>query len=225
MTDACSRHRPYLAALADGEVELVPAATREHVQTCRDCGRELEAHRLLGQRLRAGARAEQPAAAAFTPAGRRRAFLPLAAVAAVLAVVIGVQLVIRSGPDPLAAAVTVADRQPEYWSSDPVQLAAWCSKTYGNRVPAVAVNGLTPVGARMDWPDGIGVATVSYRLDGMPVHISWLSSSAGGPVPTAVTVNGRQAVVVRAHGITALVTGDASERQLQDVARQVASAE
>lgn len=222
MTDPCAVHRPYLAAIADGELDLVPEATRDHVSTCPDCGFELRTHMLLGSRLREAALAER---ARIAPRFGRLA--PLAVAATLLVAVAGVELASHSAPVPLpvADAVLVADRQPAYWSSSPSDLAAWCTAQYGNRVPAVTIAGLQPVGARMDWTGGVGVATVTYRLEGRAVHVSWLTQNVAGAAPAEMTVAGRPAVVVQAHGITAVVTGDASEDQLMAVAKEVGTAE
>lgn len=222
MTDVHAEHRPYLAALADGEVELVPPGTRSHVEQCAECRTELEAHRLLGSRLRAAARAVGPA----RPAGaaRVRLLLPLAAAAAVAIVLGGIFLASRSAaPDPLASAVLVADQRPEYASNNPVEIARWCTAKYGNRVPVVALPGLVPEGARMDWPHEQGVATVTYALDRETVRVSWLSVAEGAAQPQLVTVSGKPAVLVRKNGLTALVSGTATPAELLHVAQEVAS--
>src|SRR6516225_321549 len=49
---SCAPHRPYLSAIADGELGLVPAPMLAHVRSCRACGREVETHALLTVRLR-----------------------------------------------------------------------------------------------------------------------------------------------------------------------------
>jgi len=221
MLDLHADHRPYLAALADGELELVPAATRQHVADCDQCRTELEAHQLLGQRLRAASRAAEPAT---LKQPSRRFVLPLAAAVAVAIVVGGAVLATRPAtPDPLAAAVLVANQSPEYTSSNPVEFAHWCTVKYGNRVPVVALPGLTPQGARMDWPHDQGVATVTYALDSETVHVSWLSVAEGGSDPQVVNAGGKPAVLVRRHCITALVSGDATQAELLHVAQEVAA--
>jgi hypothetical protein len=221
--DVHTDHRPYLAALADGELELVPVATRAHVDDCDQCRAELEAHQLLGRRLRAAARSVAPVPAAGG-ASTRRFLLPLAAAAAVAIAIGGAFLATRPAtPDPLAAAVLVANQQPEYASADPVEIARWCTVQYGNRVPVVALPGLTPTGARMDWPHDQGVATVTYTLDRETVHVSWLSVAEGGAQPEVVTVGGKPAVLVRKHGITALISGTATQPELVHVAQEVAA--
>jgi hypothetical protein len=223
MTDLHAEHRPFLAAIADGELELVPAPTREHVAGCDQCHAEVEAHRLLGSRLRAAANAAEPVPLPAPP-GRARLLLPLAAAAAVLLVIGGAALALRpTAPDPLASAMLVASQAPEYSSSDPVEIARWCTAKYGNRVPVVALPGLQPEGARMDWPHDQGVATVTYALDSETVHVSWLSVAAGGAQPQAVNVAGRPAVLVRKHGLTALISGTATQSELLHVAQEVAS--
>jgi len=221
--DLHAQHRPYLAALADGELELVPAETQEHVADCEQCRAELDAHQLLGQRLRAAARevAPEPVAAA---ASRRSFILPLAAAAAIAIVIGGAVLATRSQvPDPLASAVLVAAQKPQYTSSDPTDIAGWCTAKYGNRVPVVNLSGLQPQGARMDWPHDVGVATVTYHsVDSATIHVSWLSVAEGGPQPEVLSIDGKPAVLVRRHGITALVTGNATQSELVHVAQEVA---
>jgi hypothetical protein len=222
--DLHAEHRPYLAALADGELELVPAATRAHVAACVECGSELEAHRLLSSRLRAAARASAPLQLVPSAPRGRRLLLPLAAAAALVLVVGGVAFATRPQvPAPVTAAVLVAARQPQYLSTDPVEIASWCSAQYGNRVPVVAFSDLTPQGARMDWPSGDGVATVTYSLNGRTVHVSWLSVPEGSAQPEVLTVGGRPAVLVREHGLSVLVSGSAPSDQLVRVAREVES--
>ena len=225
--DACSSHRPYLAALADGETNLVPAETVEHARDCPDCSREVAAHSLLGNRLRAAAQAAEPrrAAGAWAGVGGWRLF-PIAVAAAVAVAIAGVELSSRAAPDPvLASAVLVANRQPEYQSNDAADLARWCTAKYGNRVPQVAISGLVPEGARMDWPGGTGIATVTYVLNGHAVHVSWVSKPEGASQPQIVQVSGQPAAVVRAHGISAVVTGNAPESDLLRVAQEISTGE
>ena len=51
----CATHQPYLPAIADGELALVPASTLAHVRDCPTCKREVETHSLLSARLRQAA--------------------------------------------------------------------------------------------------------------------------------------------------------------------------
>src|SRR5438477_7229292 len=111
MTDACADYRPYLAALADGEADLVPPGTAEHVQTCSDCAAELATHQLLSSKLRTAIKA--PAAPLPMPP-RRTLLVPLAAAAAVLAIAAGALFMTWPPTDPVASAVLVADRQPQF---------------------------------------------------------------------------------------------------------------
>lgn len=48
----CERQAQYLAALADGELRLVPLETARHLARCPQCRRELDVQRLLKRRLR-----------------------------------------------------------------------------------------------------------------------------------------------------------------------------
>ena len=75
--NACAMHREFLGALADGEKELVPAATIEHVENCADCSREAAAHRLLNSRLREASAHLDEAVMRPLPATTRRLHLVL----------------------------------------------------------------------------------------------------------------------------------------------------
>ncbi|MDP9324944.1 MAG: hypothetical protein M3O87_00215, partial [Candidatus Dormibacteraeota bacterium] len=87
----CAEARSYTGAVADGEMELVPASAVDHVATCEACSREVDWQR-AGNLALAGALAQQaemdssaPAAAAMTPAaGRTRRWRPGALVASVV---------------------------------------------------------------------------------------------------------------------------------------------
>ncbi|HEX6487507.1 MAG TPA: hypothetical protein VF137_01355 [Candidatus Dormibacteraeota bacterium] len=217
-----AQHRPYLAAIADGELGLVPAETQAHVRDCEECSVELTAHQMLRARLR-----EAAYAAPATPAWRSRLVTrrvaPLALAFAAAIAVVSLEIVNMS-PDPaLAAAVLVAGRQPQYHSTDATDVARWCTEQYGNRVPLVAVSGLQPEGARMDWPHDIGIATVTYQLHGQTVHISWLRKAVGTPQPAEETVNGTRMVVLRINGITAVITGTVPDSDLLKVAQEIAA--
>lgn len=225
MTDVHAEHRPYLAALADGERDLVPASTRAHVEDCEQCRAELESHQLLSHKLRQAWTSPgtgEVSRRSRDGGARGRLLVPLAAAAAV-AIAIGGAVLATRPPDALASAVLVASRQPEYTSQNPVDIARWCTAKYGNRVPVVALPGLQPQGARMDWPQDQGVATVTYLLDKETVHVSWLTVAEGTAQPQAMTVGGKPAVLVRKHGITALISGTASQPELLHVAQEVAA--
>ena len=102
---SCAPHRPYLAAIADGEPGLVPASTLAHVRNCQACGCEIRTHSLLTDRLRL----------AVAPArGRPASPLRRPVVAAVAALLVALTAVVLAawhglaGQDQVAVAAAAA---------------------------------------------------------------------------------------------------------------------
>lgn len=214
--DPCESHRPYLAALADGEAELVPAATRAHVGGCAECGRELAAHGQLGEMLRASLRDthDRPVAAVVRRRHRLIGFIAVAA-AAVLALVATIVTVrtLRGSADPVAAAVTAEHRSPILQTSDPNAIATWCATNSDRRPPVVTLHSLVPSGARMDTAAGRSIVTIFYRAtSGETITISWLdadSSPLTETQATAQSVDGQIVLVLHGAAGTAVIGGDA----------------
>lgn len=219
---ACEEHRRYLAAIADGEGQLVPDATLDHVQACPSCQREVETHRLLSQQLRSAvtsAVAGRPAVAAQAPAVRqpatgRRTALAVIALLLVLAVIGGVRIwPLLSGDAQVAAAAEVAGQPAQFSSGDPAEIGAWCERASGRQMPQVALPQLTPEGARMDQRGGGEIVTVRYRAqDGHLVTVSWLDASPVPPDRRGVEARKegeRTVLVAHSAGGTAVVSGDA----------------
>lgn len=230
----CRRQAQYLAAVADGELRLVPPETARHLAGCPHCRRELEVQRLLKRRLReAVLRTEDGAPSRLygrrTRPGRARGWWPAVAlvVAAALASagLAGTRLL--AGEDRVAAAIAVAAQPPQYRSADGSSIASWCRRTAGRPMPEVELSELSPVGARMDSRAGAPIVTVTYRTDqGGRVSVSWLDASAVAPGSTAVqarTVSGRTVLVVSSRSGQAVVSGDVPMSRLWNAAGEIES--
>jgi len=208
----CEQHRPYLAALADGETELVPPGTLTHVSGCNDCAQEVDTHRLLGARLRETMNVDQ------SPLRRRagrRWLLRLGAVAAAVVVVAGAAAGWHSytGEDRVTAAVAVASGQTQYRSSDPTAITSWCERTSGRPMREVTLSDLSAEGARTDHRAGIDIVTVTYTTaQGARINISWLDASQAPLSQAGVqtrTIDGRTVLVVTSPSGTAVISGSA----------------
>ncbi len=217
---SCAQHRPYLAAIADGEVELVPLPTLAHVRTCRACAREVQTHSLLSARLReavapapirSGSWLRRPwAAAAF-------AMLLVAAIVAGLATWRG-----HGTQDQVLAAAYAAQRPPQFNSADESAIGAWCAHESGRPMPVVALPSLTPLGARADQVAGGRVVTVAYRTDaGSLVTVSWLDDARGPSSVADRSTGGRTVLLVRSASGTAVVAGEAPAPILRSIAAQL----
>ena len=208
----CEQHRPYLAAFADGEAELVPAATLTHVGDCPGCAEEAHTHRLLGARLRAGVNVDR----LRTPRWGGRCWpVRLGAAAAVMMALAGAAAGWQAytGEDRVAAAVAVASEQPQDRSSDPSTLTSWCERASGRPMREVALPGLSPLGARMDHRGGTDIVTVTYATpQGDRINVSWLDASHAltdmSDVQTRM-VEGRTVLLVASPSGTAVISGSA----------------
>src|SRR5215472_12652028 len=174
---SCAPHREFLAAIADGETELVPAATLAHVETCPDCAREIRAHRLLASRLRqASPQLAEPVPArrvGVVTAGRVRGIA--AAAATLLVTAAGLGWFYLSHPDPVQAAVNASSQPVQFQSTDPSAVEQWCLKASGRNLPAVELDGMQITGARMDRVASTDIVTVVYLApSGARVTVSWL---------------------------------------------------
>lgn len=223
MSTACAPHREYLAALADGEVELVPATTFSHVESCGDCAREIRAHQLLKSRLRQAAgrleadASDRPARAAV----RSRIDLIAGGVAAaVLLAAAGAGWLVLSRPDPVQAALTASSRPTQIESTDPTQVGQWCRQASGRTVPAIQLDGMQVVGARMDRVDSTDIVTLVYVApSGARVTVSWLEGRAQAASGVEDrNLSGRQLLVVHSTVGTAVITGSSAEAMWQTAA-------
>lgn len=207
----CAPHREFLAALADGEAELVPAATIAHVATCAGCAGEIQLHRLLTSRLREASAQLDGAIPKRLPIslrlGRVRA---IAAAAVVLAVAFGAAgWWVLSRPDPVQAAVTASSRPLQFQSADPSKVGNWCSNESGRGLPAIQLDGMQVIGARMDRIPSTDIVTVVYSAPtGGRVSVSWLEGqNPGGTGVEDKNESGHEVLIVHAAVGTAVITG------------------
>ena len=213
----CKEHRPFLAALADGETELVPAATLTHVADCPDCAEEADTHRLLGARLSASVNADR---LPIPRRGRRSWPVRLGAVAAVVIALAGAAAGWHAytGEDRVAAAAAVAWDQPQYGSSDASTITSWCERASGRPMREVALPGLSPLGARMDYRAGTDIVTVTYTTpQGERINVSWLDASQAPSGRSGVQsrmIEGRMVLLVASPGGTAVISGSAPQSSL-----------
>jgi hypothetical protein len=223
----------YLAALADGELDLVPVAVLRHVRSCPHCERGVETHRALARRLRTAVRPEPARPVSRSPFPSR--WLPrgwAAAAAALVAVAMLGGLAawrLTAGPDQVALAAALARQGPQYHSRDDAAIGAWCERASARPMPLVSLPSLAPVGARVDRPDGDRVVTISYRTEaGARVTVSWLDAGsvpASGARIEGRSVGGRTVLAVRSPTGVAVVTGDAPQRTLWATAAALESSE
>jgi len=221
--NACAPHREYLAAVADGETELVPAATRDHIKDCADCTNEIRAHQLLTSKLRLAANEPEQAhpERRLVSLTRGRLRMIAAGVAfATLVAAVGVSWSVFSRPDPVQAAVTASSEPLQIQSSDAAQVGQWCLQASGRTLPAIQLDGMQIVGARMDRIASAGIVTVVYTTpSGARITVSWLEGQtlAGSGVEDR-TVSGHQVLIVHSAVGTAVVTGSSTDAMWQTAA-------
>jgi hypothetical protein len=219
----CAPHREFLAAIADGETELVPAATLDHVQGCADCGSEIRSHQLVTTRLR------QAGDLVLEAAPRRRAIpwlprrIPMIAAGvagAILIATAGVGGLILSRPDPVLAAVTASSQPLQIESTDPSQVDQWCLHASGRTVPAIKLDGMQVVGARMDRASMANIVTVVYTApSGGRVSVGWFEGQA--PQGSGVekrNLSGHELLIVHSAVGTAVIMGSSADAMWQAAA-------
>ena len=220
---ACATHREYLAAVADGETALVPRATLDHVKSCPDCTREIRAHQLLALKLRqSGDLLDEPAPQRrHSPLvwGRRRV-IAAGVAAAILVGAAGFSWSVFSRPDPVLAAVNASSQPLQIESSDPSQVGQWCLSASGRTLPAIQLDGMQVVGARMDRIASTDIVTVVYVApSGARVVVSWLEgqSPAGSGVENR-NISGHELLIVHSAVGTAVITGSSPDAMWQAAA-------
>lgn len=219
---ACAPHRDFLAAIADGETELVPAVTLDHVQGCGDCAREIRAHQLLTSKLRQASTLEEGAPKRI-PVSWLPGRLPSIAAGVAAAIIVatgGVGWFVLSRPDPVQAAVMVSAQPLQVESTDPSQVDRWCLHTSGRTLPAIQLDGMQVVGARMDRVAVGNIVTVVYTSpSGGRVVVSWLEGQA--PPGSGVEkrkLSGHEVLLVHAAVGTAVITGSSADAMWQAAA-------
>lgn len=209
---ACAPHREFLAAVAAGETELVPTATLDHVKSCADCASDIRAHQLLTSKLRLAADALVEAPSARRPltllSGRLGVIAAVAAVAIMLTGA-GIGWSVLSRPDAVQAALTASSQPLQIQSSEPSEVGRWCLQASGRTLPAIQLDGMQVVGARMDRVASTDIVTVVYSApSGGRITVSWLEGEAwAGSGVEDRNVSGHELLVVHAAVGTAVVTG------------------
>jgi hypothetical protein len=219
---ACTTHREFLAAIADGETDLVPAATLDHVKHCNDCTREVRAHQLLASRLRQASEHPEEAEPSRRPIplARGRLRVIAAGIAGAILLGAGVGWFALSRPDPVLAAVTASSQPLQIESSDPSQVGQWCLQASGRSLPALQLDGMQVVGARMDRAASTDIVTVVYTApSGARVAVSWLEGQvpAGSGVEDR-SISGRELLIVHSGIGTAVITGSSADAMWQTAA-------
>jgi hypothetical protein len=220
---ACTTHREYLSAIADGETALVPAATLDHVKHCADCAGEIRAHQMVTLKLRlASDQLDQPASARrpMPQISTRRIAVAAGVAAAVLVAVAGVGWSLISRPDPVQAAVSASTQPLQIESNDPAQVGRWCLQASGRTLPALQLDGMQVVGARMDRAGSTDIVTVVYSApSGARVTVGWLEGQA--PTGSGVEdrdVSGHELLIVHSPVGTAVISSSSSDAMWQTAA-------
>ncbi len=219
----CAPHHEFLAAVADGETELVPASTLDHVRDCVDCTREIRAHQLLTGKLRKAVDEAEIETLERRLGVRMLGRLRVVAVGAAVAVLVaaaGVTWSVLSRPDPVPAAVTASSEPLQIQSGDASQVGQWCLQASGRTLPAIQLDGMQVVGARMDRIASTDIVTVVYTApSGARITVSWLEGQvpAGSGVEDR-TVSGHQLLIVHSAVGTAVITGSSADAMWQTAA-------
>jgi hypothetical protein len=227
--NACSEHRKYLAALADGELSLVPPATVEHVNGCAACGREVTTHERLAVVLRHALASHRPVigATGVSRHSRRKLAAGIAFVTAAAAAVIAFALarfVGGSAPDPVALAFASSQKPAQFASTSINDVSGWCARAAGRPMPLIALERLAVVGARSDQSGGLQVITIDYRTDaGQLVTVSWMEGASRPTTPAIqqTSVTGTEGLIVSTPADEALVSGNAPMPTLWQAAAQL----
>jgi len=221
--NACTTHREFLAAIADGETALVPVGTLDHVKHCADCTREVRAHQLLASRLRQASEHLEEAEPTRRPIPLARGRLRVIAAGIAGAIVLGaagVGWLALSRPDPVLAAVNASSQPLQIESRDPSQVSQWCLKASGRTLPAIQLDGMQVAGARMDRAASTDIVTVVYTApSGARVTVGWLEGQA--PAGAGVedrNVSGHELLIVHSAVGTAVITGSSADAMWQTAA-------
>ncbi len=230
---SCAEQVAYLAAVADGETELVPPSTLAHIRACHRCQAELRTHQLLTARLREAVTARSAGhgrtPVAFVHPSRRLWAAGAAALLVVAAAVSGsLALQGRTGQDQVLAAASVAQHPVQFQSGDEHAIGTWCELQSRRPMPVVALPQLVLVGARFDRLGGTEVVTVDYVTDaGAHVTVSWLDTNAVGQSGRGIDARSAGAhtvLLVKSRSGSAVVAGDAPVAVLWSTAAELQAA-
>lgn len=216
----CAPYQEFLAAVADGEIELVPKATLEHVSSCADCKRQIQTHQVLTSRLRQATEHMDETTPRRMPVRRlpaRVRVITAGLAAAIVVAAAGVGWLTLSRPDPVQAAFGAASQPLQVESSDPSQVGQWCLHASGRTLPAIELDGMHVVGARMDRVTSTDIVTVVYTApSGARVAVSWLEGQGpGGSGVDDRNVSGHELLIVHSALGTAVITGSSGEAMWQ----------
>ena len=217
---SCIDHREFLAAIADGETELVPATTLEHVESCSECAREIRVHRLLSSRLRQttdSQREDTPGRHRLPSVSTRLRLIAGGVAVAIVVVAAGAGWFVLSRPDPVQAAVNASSEPMQIQSNDPEQVGRWCLQASGRNLPVVELDGLLIEGARMDRVASTDIVTIVYIApSGARVVVSWLEGQApGGAGVEESSKSGHPMLIVHSSLGTAVILGSSSDAMWQ----------
>jgi len=140
--------------------------------------------------------------------------------AAIVVAAAGVGWLVSSRPDPIQAAVSASSQPLQIESSDTSQVGQWCLRASGRTLPAIQLDGMQVVGARMDRIASTDIVTVVYRAQsGARVAVSWLEGQvpAGSGVDDR-NVSGHELLIVHSAVGTAVITGSSAEAIWQTAA-------
>jgi len=219
---ACTTHREFLAAIADGETALVPAATLDHVNHCNDCTREVRAYQVLASRLRQASEHTNEAEPSRRPIPLARGRLRVIAAGIAIAILLGagVGWFALSRPDPVLAAVDASSQPLQVESNDASQVGQWCLQASGRTLPTIQLDGMQVRGARMDRAASTDIVTVLYTApSGARVTVGWLEGQS--PTGSGVedrNISGRELLVVHSAVGTAVITGSSPDAMWQTAA-------
>lgn len=219
----CAPHREFLAAVADGETELVPAATLDHVKQCADCTREIRTHQLLTIKLRQATERQEETTPVRLPVFRlpgRLGVIAAGVAATILVGAAGAGWQVLSRPDPVQAAVNASSQPLQIESRDPSEVGQWCLHASGRTLPAIRLDGMQVVGARMDTVASIDIVTVVYASpSGARVTVGWLEGQApSGSGVEDRNVFGHELLIVHSAVGTAVIMGSSGDAMWQTAA-------
>lgn len=121
---------------------------------------------------------------------------------------------------PVQAAATASSQPLQVESSDPSQVKQWCLNASGRTLPAIQLDGMQVVGARMDRAASTDIVTVVYTAPtGARVTVGWLEGPGlSGSGVEDRNVSGHELLIVHSPVGTAVITGSSADAMWQTVA-------
>ncbi|HXA43230.1 MAG TPA: hypothetical protein VNV65_10025 [Candidatus Solibacter sp.] len=218
----CDVAREYCGAVADGELELVPAPVLEHIHACPDCSVEVEWQReaqvAVAAALVAPLGDPVPAPARWRWAtARMRWAVGVAAVVAVGLAVIGLRADVNSGSSAEAAMLDASHSfgsPAGIVSGDRSAVEGWTAGV-GVPVQVMPIKGDQLTGARLSRVMNHGVMTLIFAGSGGRVEVSMVPAryAAQWPDMEAKAVDHRPVGLLR-HGQDSLIIVAGTDAQL-----------